>query len=98
MCANCVSSAEAIAAQAALAAAVLKAPVHRLLASAGVVAPPDPIRRDVRTVAFLRSLELDPVEVLGAEVVAAAEAWVPAAYVPRRAGVPIRSHSLLTVQ
>ena len=98
MCATCASSAEVIAGQAALAAAVLKAPVHRLLASAGMVAPPDPVRRDVRTVAFLRGLDLDPVEVLGAEAVAAADAWVPAPYVPRRAGAPIRSQSLLTVQ
>ena len=85
-------------AQAGLAAAVLRAPVHRLLASAGVVAPIDPVRRDVRTVAFLRSLDLDPVDVLGAEVVAAADAWVPAPYERRRSALPIGSHSLLITQ
>ncbi len=98
MCTSCVSNVEVIAGQAAVAAAVLKAPVHRLLASAGVVAPIDPVRRDVRTVAFLRSLDLDPVEILGAEAVAAADAWVPVPYAPRLAGSPIRSQSLLTVQ
>ena len=99
MCVSCVSTTEAALAQVGLAAAVLKAPVHRLLASAGVVDAPDPVRRDVRTVAFLRGLDLDPVEVLGAEAVAAADAWLPAPYVARPAGlVPIRSQSLLTVQ
>jgi hypothetical protein len=98
MCVSCVSSTEVVLGQAAVAAAVLKAPVHRLLASAGLVAPVDPVRRDVRTVAFLRSLDLDPVEVLGAAAVAAADAWVPAPYAPRLAGLPIRSQSLLTAQ
>ncbi|MET0901774.1 MAG: hypothetical protein ABWZ52_00910 [Acidimicrobiales bacterium] len=98
MCVNCVSSTEVALAQAGLAAAVLRAPVHRLLASAGVVAPIDPVRRDVRTVAFLRSLDLDPVDVLGADVVAAADAWVPAPYERRRSALPIGSHSLLITQ
>jgi hypothetical protein len=98
MCANCLSSAEVAVGQVALVAAMLKDPVHRMLASAGVVAPTDPVKRDVRTVAFLRSLDLDPVDVLGAEAVAAADAWVPAPYVPRAAGLAIRSQSLLTVQ
>jgi hypothetical protein len=31
----------------------------------------------VRTVAFLRSLDLDPIEILARDAVAAAEAWVP---------------------
>ena len=98
MCATCVSSAEVALGQAAVAAAVLRAPVHRLLAAAGMVAPIDPVRRDVRTVAFLRSLELDPIEVLGADVVAAADAWVPVDYAPRRSARPIGSQSLITAQ
>ena len=69
-----------------------------MLASAGVVAPYDPVKRDVRTVSFLRSLDLDPVEVLGAETVRAADAWVPAAYEPRRSALPIGSQSLLITQ
>lgn len=98
MCVSCVSTTEAALAQAGLVAAIVKAPVHRMLASAGVVRAPDFVRRDVRTVAFLRSLELDPVEVLGADAVAAADAWVPPPYVPRGVALPIRSHSLLTAQ
>ena len=98
MCVNCLSNAEVAAAQVGLAAAVLKEPVHNLLASAGLVAPIDRVRRDVRTVAFLRSLDLDPVDVLGAEVVAAAEAWVPPVYERRRSALPIGSQSLLSAQ
>jgi hypothetical protein len=79
MCANCLSQAEIAAGHVALAAAVLKAPAHRFLADIGVVAPPDPVARDVRTVAFLRRLDLDPVEILGADAVAAADAWVAGA-------------------
>ena len=98
MCVNCLSSSEVVVGQVALVAAVLKDPVHRMLASAGVVAPIDPVKRDVRTVAFLRSLDLDPVEVLGAETVAAADAWVPAPYVAPRWALPIGSQSLLSTQ
>jgi hypothetical protein len=79
MCMNCVSTAEAIAVEAAFVAYVVKSPVHRMLARAGLAPEPDPVAHDVRTVAFLRSLDLDPVEILGADTVAAAEAWVPAA-------------------
>ena len=74
---NCISTAEVHVAQVALAAAVLKAPAHRLLAAAGIVDAPDPVRRDVRTVAFLRALDLDPAEALGASAVARADRWVP---------------------
>lgn len=98
MCANCLSTTEVALAQVGLAAAILKDPVHRALAAAGVVQPIDPVRRDVRTVAFLRSLDLDPAEVLGAEVVAAADRWVAPVYERRRSARPIGSHSLLTAQ
>lgn len=107
MCTNCVSTAEAAIVQAAFAGYVMRAPLERALARCGF-AVTDPIARDVRTIGFLRSLELDPVEILGAEVVEAADTWVPA---PRRqpTGVrsrrrllssarPIGSHSLLTAQ
>lgn len=81
MCANCWNQAEVVAGHLLVAAAVARKPTHRLLADLGVVDPPDPVARDARTVAFLRKLELDPVEILGAEAVEAADAWVPA---PRR--------------
>lgn len=108
MCANCLSQAEVVAGQIAVAAAVLKQPAHRLLADLGFVAPPEPVARDVRTVAFLRGLDLDPVEVLGADVVVdRADAWVPEAPSPatqaRRARAaasawPIGSQSLLATR
>ena len=94
MCVNCVSNADAVAANAAIAAALLKKPVHRALAAVGLVDPPDPVRRDLRTVSFLRELELDPVEILGAEVVARADAWVPQPRARRSWALPIGSQSL----
>lgn len=77
MCLNCMSNAEAAMVAATAVGYVVKGPVHRVLAAAGLAPEPDPVAHDVRTVAFLRSLALDPVEVLGAEAVAAAEAWQP---------------------
>jgi hypothetical protein len=74
MCVNCLNQAEVAAANVAVTTAALKAPVHRLLADIGLVAPADPVARDVRTVAFLRSLDLDPAAVLGADVVDRADA------------------------
>jgi hypothetical protein len=88
MCLNCVSTAEAIAIQGAFVGYVVKAPVHRMLARAGLAPEPDPVAHDLRTVAFLRSLDLDPVEILGADAVAAAEAWVPAPR-PQRARLAV---------
>jgi hypothetical protein len=76
MCVNCISNAEAVATGAIVASYMIKPPVHRALAKLGVVNAPDRIARDVTTVGFLRSLDLDPVEVLGADVVATAEAWI----------------------
>lgn len=81
MCANCFNQAEVVAGHLLVAAAVARKPAHRVLADLGVVDPPDPVARDARTVAFLRQLDLDPVGILGAEAVEAADAWVPA---PRR--------------
>ena len=99
MCVNCISSSEAYVAQAALIVAVFKQPVHRLLAEAGLVAPPDPVKQDVRTVAFLRALDLDPVAILGEGVVDRAERWVPQPRpTPVRSRRPIGSHSLAATQ
>lgn len=100
MCVHCISSSEQIAANAALAFAILRDPVHRALATAGIVAPPDPVGRDARTVGFLRALDLEPADVLGPEVVERADAWVA----PPRQGRawrslrPIGSQSLLTAR
>jgi hypothetical protein len=54
----------------------LKGPVHRAMASVGLACAPLPVARDARTIEFLRALELDPVDVLGASTVAAADEWV----------------------
>jgi hypothetical protein len=78
MCVNCISNAEFVAANVGLAAAVLKAPAHRFLADLGLVDAPDPVKRDVQTISFLRGLDLDPVEILGQDVVDRAAAWRPA--------------------
>jgi hypothetical protein len=75
MCQQCMSTAEQVLASAALIGVAVRDPLHRVLAQAGLVAEPDRVLRDTRTVAFLRALELDPVEILGQEVVAAADAW-----------------------
>ena len=88
MCVNCLSQSEAVVAQAALFAAVVREPVHRVLGDLGLVDAPLPIARDANTVAFLRSLELDAADVLGAEVVRSADAWIAAGQ-PR----PARSRS-----
>jgi hypothetical protein len=108
MCMNCVSTTEAAFLQAALVGYVVKDPVHRLLARCGVAAAPDPVARDVRTVAFLRSLDLDPGAILGDDVVTAADGWMPAPQPQSTGGrwrtrlaswaLPIGSHSLLTTQ
>lgn len=109
MCVNCLTQAEVAAANVAVTVAVLREPVHRFLAEAGVVAAPDPVARDVRTVSFLRSLDLEPADVLGAEVVARADARVAGAATPqpvpaairrswaRLSASPIGSHRTLTI-
>jgi hypothetical protein len=109
MCGHCMSQAEATIAAAGMVAALLRPPVHRGLAAVGLAPDPDPVAHDVRTVAFLQALDLDPVEVLGADVVAQAESWTPdTSWVPfidrararlRAASArPIGSHSLLSTQ
>lgn len=75
MCLNCLSTAEATIAGAAFVGYAAKPRVHRALAKLGITNEPDPVAHDVTTVAFLHSLDLDPVAVLGADVVAAAAAW-----------------------
>jgi hypothetical protein len=100
MCVNCLSNAEAVVTAALFATYVLKPPVHRLSAKLDLAPVPDPIAHDVRTVAFLNALDLDPQEILGAEVVAQASAWTPDnSWVPLRDRLrsasrrPIGSHS-----
>ncbi|MEP1123047.1 MAG: hypothetical protein ABJH68_04050 [Ilumatobacter sp.] len=80
-----MSNAEAAGVAAIAATYFLKPPVHALLARLDLAPDPDPVAHDVRTVAFLQAVGLDPVEALGVEAVAAAEAWTPdTAWVPFR--------------
>jgi len=94
MCANCLSQSELMVGHVALAAALAKGPVHRVLADVGLVAAPDPVARDQRTVAFLRALDLDPVASLGPEAVARADARTAAGRTPDTVTVPTPAPAL----
>ena len=72
-----MSNAEAAGVAAIAATYFLKPPVHKMLAKLDLAPDPDPVAHDVRTVAFLQALDLDPVDSLGSEAVAAAAAWTP---------------------
>ncbi len=76
MCAQCMSNFEFAVANTALIAAAVKGPVHRALASVGLATEPLEVARNARTIDFLRALELDPSDSLGAETVVAADEWV----------------------
>jgi hypothetical protein len=104
-----MSNAEFVVANCALVAAALKGPVHRALASVGVVNEPLLVARDANTIAFLRSLELDPTGSFDAEIVTAADGWVAGGGYERLDGArraraaalwarPIGSHRRLAVQ
>jgi hypothetical protein len=96
MCANCLSTFDVVVSQALFAGAVLKRPVQDRLAVAGLVRPFDQLGEHAQTVSFLRSLELDPVEILGAEVVEAAQGWRPSPWTRRRLVLaPSWSHGLI---
>jgi hypothetical protein len=104
MCVNCLSTVEQQVGCAVLAFALVREPAHRALAAIGVVPEPDPVGRARRTVEFLRSMDLDPVEILGAATVSAADAWTyadsPAARFrsrKRASASPIGSQSLISV-
>ena len=83
MCANCISTLDAIVFGGGLTIFALHNPTRDVLVELGVVPVPDPMERDVRTVSFLRRLDLDPGEVLGEETVAAVDAWEPSPRVYR---------------
>lgn len=83
-----------------MAVAAFKDPVQDRLAEAGLAPPVDRVGRNHRTVQFLRSLELDPVDILGERVVIESDAWVrPAPFYPAwRSLLPIGSQRRLAVQ
>lgn len=78
MCANCFSKLEVVVGQIAGAAVLLKRPTQDFLAELGVVAPYDELGELAHTVSFLRALDLDAVEILGADAVDAAATWTTA--------------------
>ena len=109
MCANCVSRADVIVGTVAFGAYVFKEPIRDGLVALGVLPEPHPLAADMRTVTFLRGLDLDPVPVLGDDVVVAADRALafPRPKVYRRSlgealafftGRSIRSQSKLAVQ
>jgi hypothetical protein len=75
MCAQCMSNFEFGVANAALIASAIKGPVHEALAMVGLATEPLEVARNARTTAFLRALDLDPAEALGAATVLAADRW-----------------------
>ncbi len=52
---------------------VLKGPAQEALIAAGLLPEVHPLAREMRTVPFLRSLDLDPVAILGEEATTAAD-------------------------
>jgi hypothetical protein len=100
MCANCLTTFEFVAGKVAFAAWLGAEPAHRALANLGVIAERDLVARDGRTIALLRSLALDPVELLGEDVVARADAHRQPVRASRRrfSAAPIGSHSLPITQ
>jgi hypothetical protein len=90
MCANCLSTFDVVVSQGLAAVAILKRPVQARLATAGWVAPIDVLGDNANAVAFLRSLDLDPVEILGSDVVDAAASWTPAPWTRRRVALRLR--------
>jgi hypothetical protein len=103
MCANCVTKLDVVVGSIGLGAYLLHGPVKAKAVELGILPEPHPLAVEMRTVAFLRDLDLDPAEILGPEVVEAvdaATAWEPrAAYRRSSAGRgAMRSHSAEATQ
>jgi hypothetical protein len=73
MCANCVSKLDAAVGTIVAAGYVFKGPIQEGMVGLGLLPEPHPLATDMRTVNFLRSLDLDPAPILGDEVVAAVD-------------------------
>jgi hypothetical protein len=73
MCAQCVSKADCIVGTIGFAAFCFKGPITDSLIAAGVLPEPHPLALEVRTVNFLRDLDLDPAPIVGDEVVDAVD-------------------------
>ena len=87
-------SAEAAFATACFVGYAVKGPVHRALAELDLARDPDPVVHDVRTVGFLRALDLDPVDALGAAVVARADRRLAAPPAPTEHPIVRRARAI----
>ena len=74
MCAQCVSKADVVIGGVGFAAFLFKGPAEDALVAVGLRPEPHPLAVGVRTVNFLRDLDLDPAEILGDDVVEAVDA------------------------
>lgn len=73
MCAQCVSKADVVVGSIGFAAFLFKGPCEDALVAMGVIPEPHPLAVGMRTVSFLRDLDLDPAEILGEDVVDAVD-------------------------
>ena len=73
MCAQCVSKADVVVGSLGFTAFVFKGPITDGLVAAGIIPEQHPLAKELRTVNFLRSLDLEPEPILGEEVVAAVD-------------------------
>lgn len=73
MCMSCVSNGEVLAISGLVAAGAMKQSAQRLCRAAGLTVGRSRAERDRQAVEFLRGLDLDPVEILGADTVHAVD-------------------------
>jgi hypothetical protein len=73
MCAQCVSKADVVVGCIGFASFLLKGPCEDALVAMGLVPEPHPLAVGMRTVNFLRDLDIDPADVLGDDVVEAVD-------------------------
>jgi hypothetical protein len=73
MCANCVSKADLVVGTLGFGAYLFKGPAQDALIAAGLLPEVHPLATEMRTVNFLRDLDLDPAPILGTETVEAVD-------------------------
>jgi len=73
MCAQCVSKADVVVGTIGFTCFLFKGPITDGLVAAGLLPEQHPIAKEMRTVNFLRSLELEPEPIVGEDVVLAVD-------------------------
>ena len=73
MCAQCVSKADCVVGALGFTAFVFKGPITDGLVASGLIPEQHPLSKELRTVNFLRSLDLEPKAIVGDEVVEACD-------------------------